>query len=104
MCWSVSRQSKCYAIAICAYFYGLLDIAVKVYCLAYDGFKPFIVVGLSAWLPILLAATLLFLGASQASSRDTLLSPLTPVSIATGAACAHSHLDLIDCTWWLSVD
>ncbi|XP_033248053.1 uncharacterized protein LOC117188378 [Drosophila miranda] len=69
MCLSVDvgGQSKCYAIAICAFFYGLLDISVKSYCLVNAESEPFIIIGLSAWLPILLAASILLLGACQES-------------------------------------
>ncbi|BFG03565.1 uncharacterized protein DMAD_02792 [Drosophila madeirensis] len=97
MCLSVSRQSKCYAIAICAYFYGLLDSAVKVYCLAYDGFKPFIVVGLSGWLPILLAATLLFLGASQELRVLILISIV--LTVLGGCLWISSSLWMLADTW-----
>ncbi|XP_022231317.2 uncharacterized protein LOC111080162 isoform X2 [Drosophila obscura] len=97
MCRSVSRQSKCYAVAICAFFYGLLDISVKGYCLVYEGFKPFIVVGLSAWLPILLAATLLLVGASQ----EMFVLLLTAIVLAMFGGCLWitSSLGMLIDTW-----
>ncbi|XP_041449211.1 uncharacterized protein LOC111080162 isoform X1 [Drosophila obscura] len=63
----------------------------------YEGFKPFIVVGLSAWLPILLAATLLLVGASQ----EMFVLLLTAIVLAMFGGCLWitSSLGMLIDTW-----